>query len=140
MLEGFVHPAFAGLPKSIRLNDESYWNLLKRDDVKVIGAVCPAGEDDSEASFADVLKREGARGDAFWTYTSGKGRVFGTTTGHYTYTYYDPHYRLLLMRGLAWALDVDPAPFMPVVFHGITDNEGRVGTTDKMMNYKNRKR
>ena len=24
------HPAFAGLPKSILLNDESYWNLLKQ--------------------------------------------------------------------------------------------------------------
>ena len=106
--------------------------------MKVIGAICPAGGD--EASFADVLKREGVRGDAFWTYTSGKGRVFGTTTGHYTYTYYDPYYRLLLMRGLAWALDVDPAPFMPVVFNGITDTEGRVGTTEKMMDYKNRKR
>jgi hypothetical protein len=28
---------------------------------------------------------------------------------------------------------------MPLVFHGITNNKGLVGTTDAMMNYKNRK-
>ena len=133
------HPVFAGLPRSVLLNDESYWNLLKRDKVEVIGAVAPAVDSD-EGSFADILKREGVRGDAFWIYTSGKGRVFGTTTGHFTYTYYDPIYRLLLMRGLAWVLDEDPAPFMPIVFHGITSDDGMVGTTDRMMNYKNRKR
>jgi trehalose utilization protein len=80
------------------------------------------------------------RSHAFWTFTSGKGRVFGTTTGHYTYTFYDPMYRLLLLRGIAWTLKEDPAPFMPLVFHGITNNKGLVGTTDAMMDYKNRKK
>ncbi|MDC0326531.1 ThuA domain-containing protein, partial [bacterium] len=75
-----------------------------------------------------------------WTYELGKGRVFGTTTGHFTYTYYDPVYRLLLMRGLGWVLNEDPAPLMPIVFEGITNDEGLVGTTDTMMNYKNRAR
>ncbi len=133
------HPAFVGLPKSVLLNDESYWNLLARDNVEVIGAVGPEGRGKAE-KFEKLLETEGVRGDAFWTYTSGKGKVFGTTTGHYTYTYYDPIYRLLLLRGIAWVLDEDPAPFMPLVFHGITNDDGLVGTTDKMMNYRNRKR
>ncbi len=133
------HAAFAGLPRSIQLNDESYWDLLARDQVEVIGAIAPEAES-KPASFADVLKGKDIRSDAFWTYASGKGRVFGTTTGHYTYTYFDPHYRLLLMRGLAWVLNEDPAPLMPLVFRGITDENGRVGTTDKMMDYKNRNR
>ncbi len=132
------HPAFAGLPKSVRLNDESYWNLLKADNVEVIGAIAPKANKDS-TPFADILKSEGVRSDAFWTYTSGKGRVFGTTTGHYTYTYFDPMYRLILLRGIAWSLREDPAPFMPLVFHPITNEEGLVGTTDTMMNYRNRK-
>ncbi|MEJ6717288.1 MAG: ThuA domain-containing protein [Akkermansiaceae bacterium] len=130
------HPAFKGLPNSIQLNDESYWNLLKRKNVEVIGAIAPA----SDQKFEEVLESEGVRGDAFWTYTSGKGRVFGTTTGHYTYTFHDPIYRVLLLRGMAWALNENPAPFMPLVFHGITNDENFVGTKDTMMDYKNRKR
>ncbi len=133
------HPAFADLPRSIQLNDESYWNLLARDNVEVIAAIAPeVGTDTS--SFNSILMSEGVRGDAFWTYTSGKGRVIGTTTGHYTYTFHDPHYRLLLMRTIAWAIDEDPAPFMPLVFEGITNEQGLVGTSDSMLDYENRKR
>lgn len=133
-----AHPAFAGLPKSIAFNDESYWNLLSSDTVEPIAAVAPKSLENA-ASFAQVLKAEDVRSHAFWTYQSGKGRVFGTTTGHYTYTYYDPLYRLLLMRGIAWTLKEDPAPFMPLVFHGITNEKGLVGTTDSMLDYKNRR-
>lgn len=133
------HPAFSGLPNSVKLNDESYWNLLSRDNVEVIGAVAPASLS-KETNFQKILEHKDVRTQAFWTYTSGKGRVFGTTTGHFTYTYYDPIYRFLLLRGIAWSLNEDPAPFMPIVFEGITDEKGMVGTTDRMMNYKNRKR
>jgi len=133
------HPAFAGLPKSIRLNDESYWNLLTRDNVEVIGAIAPAAAG-KNTPFDRLLTSKGVRGDAFWTYTSGQGRVFGTTTGHYTYTYHDPIYRLLLMRGIAWAIDEEPKPFMPLVYQGITNDKGLVGTTDNMLDYTNRKR
>jgi hypothetical protein len=123
----------------MRLNDESYWDLLTVPGVTVIGAVATKSVQPNQ-SFAEILRSPGVRTQAFWTFERGKGRVFGTTTGHYTYTYHDPHYRLLLMRGLAWALNVDSAPFMPVVFAGITRDDGTVGTTDNMMNYKNRKR
>ena len=133
------HPAFTGLPKSVRLNDESYWNLLQSENVEVIGTIAPQSNKDA-TSFADILKSKDARTEAFWTYTSGKGRVFGTTTGHYTYTYFDPMYRLILLRGIAWCLQEDPAPFMPLVFQGITNEDGLVGTTDKMMNYRNRRK
>jgi type 1 glutamine amidotransferase len=132
------HPAFAGLPQSVHFNDESYWNLLTRDNVEVIGTLAPTA-DAKDTSFADALASPEARGDTFWTYTSGKGKVFGTTTGHYTYTFYDPLYRLLLLRGIAWTLNEDPTPFMPLVLQGNTDDQGLVGTTDAMLEYKNRK-
>jgi type 1 glutamine amidotransferase len=134
-----THPAFEGLPSTMKFNDESYWNLLTRDNVQVIGAIAPdtAREDQS---FKEALVGDEARSQAFWTYTSGKGRVFGTTTGHFTYTFYDPMYRLLLMRGVAWSLDEKPGPFMPLVFAGITGEKDMVGTTDTMFDYKNRKR
>ena len=130
------HAAFAGLPETIKLSDESYWNMIQRDSVEVIGVVAPQ----TENTFSEIEKGKDARGQAFWTYTSGKGRVFGTTTGHYSYTYYDPLYRILLMRGIAWAVKENPAPFMPIVFAGITDDNGLVGTKDSMMNYKNREK
>ena len=131
------HPVFKGMPYSLQLNDESYWNLLTRDNVEVVGAIAPNSK--FADSFKELLKLPEVRSQAFWTYKSGKGKVFGTTTGHYTYTFYDPLYRLILIRGIAWTLDVDPAPFMPLVLHGITDKDGNVGTTDTMMDYKNRK-
>jgi type 1 glutamine amidotransferase len=133
------HPVFAGLPKSIRFNDESYWDMIQRDTVEVVGAVGTPANTEAQ-SFAEVLSTKGTRGQAFWTYVSGKGRVFGTTTGHFTYTYHDPMYRLLLVRGIAWALEEKSEAFMPIVFAGITDDKGMVGTKDTMMNYKNRKK
>ncbi len=133
------HPAFEGLPSTLKLNDESYWDLLSRDNVQVIGAIAPATAREHK-SFKEALVGDGVRSQAFWTYTSGKGRVFGTTTGHFTYTFHDPMYRLLLMRGVAWALNEKPAPFMPIVFAGITDEKDMVGTTDTMFDYQNRKR
>ena len=133
------HPAFKGLPSTMKFNDESYWNLFARNNVQVIGAIAPASSNE-EVSFKEALKGKGVRGQAFWTYHSGKGRVFGTTTGHYTYTFYDPMYRLLLMRGVAWALNEKPEPFMPVVFAGNTNEKGMVGTSESMFDYLNRKR
>ena len=127
------------MPKSIRFNDESYWDMIQRDTVEVVGAVGTPANTEAQ-SFSEVLSAKGVRGQAFWTYTSGKGRVFGTTTGHFTYTYHDPKYRLLLVRGIAWALEEKPEAFMPIVFAGITDDKGMVGTKDTMMNYKNRKK
>ncbi len=134
-----AHPAFSGLPDSIKLNDESYWDLLARDEVDVIGAVAPETRKKG-SSFQEFLKLDGVRGDAFWTYTSGKGKVIGTTTGHYTYTFHDPLYRILIVRSIAWALDEDPAPLMPLVFEGITNDQNLVGTNDDLMDYENRKR
>ena len=133
------HPAFAGLPDSVQLNDESYWSLLSRENVEVIGTIAPEKENIGK-SFNNILKTESARSEAFWTYHSGKGRVFGTTTGHYTYTFFDPVYRLILFRGIAWCLKEEPAPFMPLVFQGNTNDEGMVGTKDRMMDYRNRKK
>ena len=133
------HPVFEGLPKQIELNDESYWNLLARDNVQTIGAVGPKTGTNA-TSFSEVLNVDGVRNHAFWAYTSGSGKVFGTTTGHYTYTYFDPMYRILLFRGIAWVLDEDPASFMPLIFRGNTDDNGFVGTKYDKMKYENRAR
>jgi hypothetical protein len=51
-----------------------------------------------------------------------KSKVLGTTTGHYTYLFYDPLDRLILIREIAWAIDGNLASFMPLVLHGIFKN------------------
>lgn len=141
------HPVFHGLPESLPFNDESYWNLQKRPGVDVIAAVVPQREPTPAArstppsastAFADVLAASDTRGDAFWTYEQGRGRVIGTTTGHYTYIFHDPRYRVLLVRCMAWALRENPTAFGSLVFAGLETPDGLIGTTDTMLNYTNR--
>jgi type 1 glutamine amidotransferase len=139
------HPAFAGLPTAFAFNDESYWDLQHRPGFEVIAAVVPKSTHATKASsaptaFSDLLAQADVRGDAFWTYQLGRGRVIGTTTGHYTYTFHDPRYRVLMMRCIAWALRESPAPFHSLVSAGISSDDGLVGTTETMLEYENRQR
>lgn len=39
----------------------------------------------------------------FWTTEPGRGRVFVSIPGHYSWTFDDPLFRVLLLRGTAWA-------------------------------------
>jgi type 1 glutamine amidotransferase len=38
-----------------------------------------------------------------WTLRKGRGRVFASIPGHYTWTFDDPLFRLLALRGIGWA-------------------------------------
>jgi type 1 glutamine amidotransferase len=38
----------------------------------------------------------------FWTCDQGKGRVFVSIPGHFSWTFDDPLFRVLLLRGIAW--------------------------------------
>ena len=55
----------------------------------------------------------------YWTYEYGKGRVFCCILGHYVWTYDDPYYELLLLRGMAWAAGEWVHRFDPVVAESI---------------------
>ncbi len=46
---------------------------------------------------------EGAAQPQFWTVQRGKGRVFVSILGHYMWTFDDPAFRVLLLRGIAWS-------------------------------------
>jgi type 1 glutamine amidotransferase len=54
----------------------------------------------------------------FWAHPHGRGRVFGCVPGHYTWTFDDPYFRLLLLRGMAWAAGGSPYRFDPLVLRG----------------------
>jgi putative heme-binding domain-containing protein len=72
----------------LELHDESYWNLV--GDAKGIHVLASGVE-------------EGEARPLIWTRENGRGRVFVSIPGHYTWTFDDPLFRLLLLRGICWA-------------------------------------
>jgi putative heme-binding domain-containing protein len=83
---GSKHPIARGFGK-LSLVDESYWNLA--GDPRKIDVLATAVED-------------GVARPLLWARQAGKGRVFVSIPGHYTWTFDDPLFRLLLLRGIAW--------------------------------------
>jgi hypothetical protein len=87
----------------VKLEDESYWQL--GGDVKRVH-VLATGEEEGQAQ------------PLLWTREQGKGRVFVCVPGHYTWTFDDPLFRVLLLRGMAWAAGEPADRFHPLVFPG----------------------
>jgi len=81
------HPITRGFDK-VRFVDESYWRLS--GDAKKVHVLASGTE-------------EGEARPLLWTYASGKGRVFVSILGHYTWTFDDPLFRVLVLRGIAWS-------------------------------------
>ncbi len=129
------HPVFKGFPKTLNLVDEFYWDLFQEPAVDVLGRVPTGPEDDSEGPVGQAMLSK-SLSPIMWTYEIGQGRVFGTTAGHNTFTYFDPEFRIILFRAMAWAIREQPGPFMPLVFEGITNEHGLVGTTQTFRDWK----
>jgi putative heme-binding domain-containing protein len=81
------HPVARNFDK-VTLHDENYWNLV--GDAKRINLLATAVE-------------EGKPRPLFWTLEPAKGRVFVSIPGHFAWTFDDPLFRVLLLRGIAWA-------------------------------------
>lgn len=105
------HPICLGLPRSIQLLDEAYWPL-KGDlsKVKVLATSDETISKDSQQTKPEPM---------FYIYEHGKGRVFSCILGHYTWTFDDPYFRILLLRGMAWAAGQSPYRFDRLVLRGI---------------------
>jgi putative heme-binding domain-containing protein len=80
------HEITRDLPKSVSFEDETYWNLKPSGDATVLGTVV----------------EEGAPRPQIWIREQGRGRVFCSILGHFTWTFDDPLYRVMLLRGFAW--------------------------------------
>ena len=80
------HPITRGFGK-LRLEDESYWNLVG---------------DPGRVEILGTGKEDGGQHPLFWTRQHGPGRVFVSIPGHFTWTFDDPLFRILLLRGMAW--------------------------------------
>jgi hypothetical protein len=72
----------------VKWYDESYWELF--------------GEP-KKLNLIATQEEEGQPRPLFWTVEHGRGRVFVSIPGHYMWTFDDPAFRLLLLRGIAWA-------------------------------------
>lgn len=71
-----------------RFVDETYW---------------PPVGDPKRVEVLATTNEEGKPWPMLWTHTVGKGRVFCSVLGHYNWTFDDPLFRLLILRGMAWA-------------------------------------
>jgi putative heme-binding domain-containing protein len=96
------NPITLGFSK-VHFEDESYWKLLGApDNIHVLAT----GEE------------EGAAQPLLWTREQGKGRVFVCILGHYTWTFDDPLFRILLLRGMAWSAGEPVDRFHSLVYPG----------------------
>ncbi len=81
------HPIARNFDK-VEFHDESYWNLI--GDAKKIRLLATGVEESKPQPL-------------FWTFEPSKGRVFVSIPGHYSWTFDDPLFRVLLLRGIAWS-------------------------------------
>ena len=82
------HPITHGL-KAARFTDETYWPMVG---------------DTSKVEVLATAVEEGKAHPMLWTFEAGKGRVFASVLGHYTWTLDDPLFRIPILRGMAWAV------------------------------------
>lgn len=85
---GADHPISRNLAK-VSLVDESYWNLVAGTPVNVLAT---GGTEDGDT-----------RPPLFWTVQPTRGRIFVSIPGHYSWTFDDPVFRTMVLRGIAWA-------------------------------------
>jgi putative heme-binding domain-containing protein len=102
------HPIVRGLP-TMHFKDESYWPLA--GDMKTINLLGTTVED-------------GAAQPMVWTFEPGKGqgkqgRVFVSILGHYSWTFDDPLFRVLWLRGMAWTMREPLGRFNALVTDGV---------------------
>lgn len=81
------HPVARNLDK-LHLVDESYWMLT--------------GELPPNRVIASAVEDREPR-PLFWSVEHARGRVFVSIPGHYSWTFDDPLFRVLLLRGIAWS-------------------------------------
>ncbi len=83
---GLKHPIARNFDK-VHFHDESYWRLVG---------------DPKRITLLATGKEGGVDQPLFWTLEPAKGRVFVSIPGHFAWTFDDPLFRILLLRGIAW--------------------------------------
>jgi len=99
-----TNPLTAGFPATVHFVDETYW---------------PMFGDTNRVEVLATAEEEGGNWPMVWTCVRGKGRLFGTIQGHYSWTYDDPFYRILVLRAAAWAVREPISRFEPLATAGV---------------------
>jgi type 1 glutamine amidotransferase len=100
--DALSHPILRNMG-DLKIHDESYWKLTGREErVQVLAR----------------SKEDGKDWPQVWTKQTGKGRVVGLIPGHYSWTFDDPLFRVLLLRSMAWAADEPVDRFNELVWPG----------------------
>jgi type 1 glutamine amidotransferase len=87
----------------LELYDESYWKLTG---------------DLSQITVLATSHEEGQATPQIWLRDHQPGRVFVSIPGHYSWTFDDPLFRILLLRGIAWTADQPIDRFNELVIPG----------------------
>jgi putative heme-binding domain-containing protein len=99
---GAQHPIGRNLG-SVKFVDESYWGLVG---------------DPAKVNVLATGKEDGQEQPLFWTLEPSGGRVFVSIPGHYAWTFDDPLFRLLILRGIAWSAKEPVDRFNPLATLG----------------------
>ena len=78
---------------------------------------CCTGELPADRVIATGVEEKEPR-PLFWTTEPGKGRVFVSIPGHYSWTFDDPLFRVILLRGIAWTAKEPVDRFNDLVWPG----------------------
>jgi type 1 glutamine amidotransferase len=106
------HPICRGLPRQFVWKDETYWPPVPPIDAARTTVLATSQENIQKDKLATTAQ------PLFWTFTTGRGRSFGCVPGHFTWTFDDPWFRLLLLRGIAWAAGEPPYRFDSLALRG----------------------
>ncbi|MCI0358310.1 MAG: ThuA domain-containing protein [Planctomycetaceae bacterium] len=88
---------------TLNMTDETYWKLT--------------GSLPSDRLLASAVE-EGQSHPQLWSLEHGKGRVFVSIPGHYSWTFDDPLFRVLLLRAIAWTAHEPVDRFNDLVWPG----------------------
>jgi putative heme-binding domain-containing protein len=88
---------------SLALTDETYWKMT--------------GSLPADRLLASAVE-EGEPQPQLWSVERGKGRVFVSIPGHYSWTFDDPAFRILLLRAIAWTAREPVDRFNDLVWPG----------------------
>jgi hypothetical protein len=100
----------------LHLIDESYWNLIGSEQRIQLLAGGPEGE---------------RQRPLIWVREQSKGRVFVSIPGHYNWTFDDPLFRCLLLRGIAWSAHQSVDRFNELISVGARLSAERTLTKDR---------
>jgi hypothetical protein len=96
------HPVARNFDR-LKLLDESYWMLT--------------GDLPKDRVIATQIEDAEPR-PLFWSVEHARGRVFVSIPGHFSWTFDDPLFRVLLLRGIAWAAKEPVDRFNDLVWPG----------------------